>query len=177
MEAQIEKIVKTCSPCAFSAKLPNKNLLHSWPQSTKHGKVKPINKVFHMPTTSSQAVISKLKSLFACHGLPETIVSDNGTQFSSNLYRQFCKSKGVEHPFSPAYHPQSNGQAKGFVATFKNALFKLKKGRNLLEAIEFFLLSYLTTPCASAPNCLTSAEAFLGLKLRATLDLLLPNAA
>uniref|UniRef100_A0A915DR15 RNA-directed DNA polymerase n=1 Tax=Ditylenchus dipsaci TaxID=166011 RepID=A0A915DR15_9BILA len=196
MESQIEDMVKKCSPCALSANLPTKHQLHSWPQSTKPWQrihldfAGPINsksflivvdsyskypEVFPMQSTSADAVISKLKSLFVRHGLPETLVSDNGTQFSSNVFRQFCKSNGVEQLFSPAYHPQSNGQAERFVATFKNALFKLKEGRNLLEAIELFLLSYRTTPCSSAPNGVSPAEAFLGRKLRAKLDLLLPS--
>ena len=37
--------------------------------------------------TNSQGVIQQLKSIFACHGIPEQVMSDNGPQFSSELLR------------------------------------------------------------------------------------------
>lgn len=39
---------------------------------------------------------------------PEIIVSDNGTQFTSNLFRQFLQEHKIRHMLVPAYHPQAN---------------------------------------------------------------------
>ena len=43
-----------------------------------------------MPTTTSSAVINKRKAIFARHGIPEKLVSDNGPQFSAQELAFFC---------------------------------------------------------------------------------------
>ena len=42
-------------------------------------------------TTNSSRVIQKLKTIFARHGIPECLVSDNGPQFSSQEFQQFSE--------------------------------------------------------------------------------------
>uniref|UniRef100_A0A183BSK2 Integrase catalytic domain-containing protein n=1 Tax=Globodera pallida TaxID=36090 RepID=A0A183BSK2_GLOPA len=79
-----------------------------------------------MSSTNSTATILKLKSLIARYGLPETVVSDNGTQFRSHQFATFTKSNGIDHIFSAPYAPQSNGQAERMVDTFKRAFAKIK---------------------------------------------------
>ena len=60
-------------------------------------------KVVHSATT--QVTIEQLRGLFATHGLPETIVSDNGTCFTSAEFKQFVTRNNIQHITSPAYHP------------------------------------------------------------------------
>ena len=43
-----------------------------------------------LPSTTSAAVITHLKSIFTRHGIPEMLVSDNGPQFSSALFADFA---------------------------------------------------------------------------------------
>lgn len=45
--------------------------------------------VDYFTDTSSSTVIHKLKAHFACHGIPDTVISDNGPQYSSQEFRQF----------------------------------------------------------------------------------------
>ncbi|KAI2644120.1 Transposon Tf2-8 polyprotein [Labeo rohita] len=48
-----------------------------------------------------------------CHfGLPEEIVSDQGPQFISHVWKAFFKSLGVSVHLSSGYHPQTNGQTE-----------------------------------------------------------------
>ena len=47
---------------------------------------------FCLTTTTSQSVINSLKTAFACHGIPETLRTDNGPQFSSHKFTEFAKS-------------------------------------------------------------------------------------
>ncbi|KAK3565401.1 hypothetical protein QTP86_007941 [Hemibagrus guttatus] len=45
-------------------------------------------------------------------GLPEDIVSDRGSQFTSRVWRSLCEQLGINVSLSSGYHPQSNGQAE-----------------------------------------------------------------
>ena len=49
--------------------------------------------LFLMTFTTSIKIIDTLKSLFVRYGLPEQIVSDNSSQFTSDEFKLFCKSK------------------------------------------------------------------------------------
>ena len=62
--------------------------------------------------TTSRDVIEILKSTFSRHGIPETVVSDNGPQFSSQEFRDFAKQYEFCHVTSSPLYPQSNGQAE-----------------------------------------------------------------
>ena len=74
----------------------------------------------------SKCVINKLKSIFATHGIPETIVSDNGPQFASAAFQAFAREYGFTHTTSSPRYPQSNGEAERAVQTVKQLLKKAK---------------------------------------------------
>ena len=57
-------------------------------------------------------------------GIPRSIVSDNGSQFDSRVYRDFCQELKIRNLYSTPRYPQSNGQAE---ATNKTMLTALKK--------------------------------------------------
>ena len=61
-----------------------------------------------------------LRSLFATHGLPEMIVSDNRSVFTSFEFQDFCAKNGIKHVKSAPYHPGSNGLAEQAVKTFRS---------------------------------------------------------
>uniref|UniRef100_A0A183CGH4 Integrase catalytic domain-containing protein n=1 Tax=Globodera pallida TaxID=36090 RepID=A0A183CGH4_GLOPA len=65
-----------------------------------------------MNTTTSAATIKVLRSVIYRSGVPEEIVSDNGTQFRSAEFAGFCEEFGIKHTFTPPFHPQSNGQVE-----------------------------------------------------------------
>ena len=68
--------------------------------------------------------INHTKSIFARYGIPETVISDNGPQFSSEAYAQFAREYGFKHATSSPNHPQGNGEAERGVQTIKNLLKK-----------------------------------------------------
>ena len=73
-----------------------------------------------VPPTSPVATVEKLQMLFATHGLPKTIVSDNGPAFTSGEFQQCVQSNEIESLRSVSYHPASNGLAERAVQTDKN---------------------------------------------------------
>ncbi|XP_052001342.1 uncharacterized protein ccser2a isoform X1 [Xyrauchen texanus] len=50
--------------------------------------------------------------VFRFYGLPEEIVSDRGTQFTSRVWKAFCRLLNVNLSLTSGYHPQSNGQTE-----------------------------------------------------------------
>ena len=69
--------------------------------------------VITLSSTTSKSIIMALKTLFARHGIPETVVSgDNGPQYSSEEFKQFAEEYNFTHSTSSPHYPQSNGQAE-----------------------------------------------------------------
>ena len=95
------------------------------------------------------------KSIFARHGIPEILVSDNGPQHSSSLFAEFAKAYGFKHVTSSPYHRQANGEAEHAVGTVKR----------LLQKNEDPYLAYRTTSlrCGFTPS-----QLLMGRNLRTT---------
>jgi transposase InsO family protein len=51
-----------------------------------------------------------VQEVFRLHGLPETIVSDRGTQFASKFWKHICEGLGIERRLSTALNPQTDGR-------------------------------------------------------------------
>ena len=196
IDSDIEDLVRRCSRCALVAKSPVKTTLSSWPipgqpWSRIHmdyagpfkGKyflviVDALTKwpeIYCVNSATASNTINKLRESSARFGLPHTVVTDNGSQFDSSLFSEFCTRSGIDHIKTTPYHPQSNGQAERFVDTLKRALKKME-GEGLEEALQTFLMTYRYTPNRAAPEGKSPAEAMLGRKLRNSLDLLLEPA-
>ena len=73
---------------------------------------------------SSSQVITHTNSIFARHGVPQEVVSDNGPPYSSLEYKQFAAKYGFTHTTSSPRYPQSNGEAERAVQTVKSLLKK-----------------------------------------------------
>lgn len=120
--------------------------------------------VIPMFKTTTSKTIEVLRNLFACYGLPEEIVSDNGPQFTSKEFEDFVLSNGIQHSKVPPYHPASNGAAERTVQTVKSALVKFnlepsKSGMSLKHKLANFLFMYRNAPHNTTGR--TPAELFL----------------
>ncbi|KAM8945856.1 protein-glutamine gamma-glutamyltransferase E-like [Pelodytes ibericus] len=65
----------------------------------------------HLPSASETADLF-IREIFRLHGLPENIVSDRGTQFTSHFWKAFCSELHIHRSLTTAFHPQSNGQTE-----------------------------------------------------------------
>ena len=78
----------------------------------------------HLRSPSSVCVIRKLKAHFARHGIPEQLVTDNGSQFTSRDFLKFAKDWDFEHLTSSLHQSQGNGKAESAVKEAKTILTK-----------------------------------------------------
>ncbi|CAK1598860.1 unnamed protein product [Parnassius mnemosyne] len=92
---------------------------------------------------TSQVVIRSMKEIFSRHGIPEILISDNGTQYSSREFKQFSTDWGFTQFTSSPNYPQANGKSERAVQTVKSLLIKAYKGNS---DFELALLNYRNTP-------------------------------
>ena len=83
-------------------------------------------KVFPLRRATTTSPMAALEKVFSTHGIPETLVSGNYTQFNSGKFIEFCTRRSIEHVRTPPYHLQSNGQDERVVDPFKLTLLKEK---------------------------------------------------
>ena len=81
-----------------------------------------------MISSTSAATIGRLRQTFATHGLPQILVSDNGTSFTSAEFDKFTAKNTIKHIRSVPYHPATNGLAERAVQTVKTGLRKMSEG-------------------------------------------------
>ena len=145
MDTDLEQKMCQCSPCQENGKSPPEAPLQSWEWPHKpwvrlhldyagpfFGKMFLITidahskwmEAFPMKMSTSSATIEKLRIAFATHSVPEIVVTDNGSNFTSEELEDFLKQNGIRHIRTPPYHPASNGLAERVVQTFKEGMKK-----------------------------------------------------
>ena len=120
-------------------------------------------------STTSTATIQMLRTMFALYGLPCTLVSDNGTCFTSQEFENFLKANSIQHIKTAPYHPQSNGLAERMVQSFKKGMKKISSG-TVDTKLAQLLFSYQLTPHSTTGQ--TPAELMFGRQLSTRFDLL-----
>lgn len=116
--------------------------------------------VEQLSDTSAHSVIEKMKSMFARHGIPLELCSDNGPQFHSREFAQFARRYDFTHTTSSPRFPSSNGLAEKGVQVVKRIL---KKSRRNREDFWLGLLAYRATPVEDG-RC--PSELLMGRRLR-----------
>jgi transposase InsO family protein len=106
-------------------------------------------------TQDSIAAINFIKSIVVCFGVPHSIITDNGTKFTSKEFKNYCESLGVKLKFAYVAHPKTNGQvekANGLICNGikKRLLAPLKKANHAwVDELPSVLWSLQTTPNAA----------------------------
>ena len=103
-----------------------------------------------MPSsTTAERTIEVLEDVFATHGFPRLLVSDNGPQFTAMEFENFLKRNRISHRRSPPYHPATNGLAENVVKNVKQWLKKQGRVTNINSILAAFLRTYWNVPHTS----------------------------
>ena len=100
-----------------------------------------------MKVTTASVLITKLERIFATHGLPTKITSDNGPPFNGHELSNYFKENGIIHHRVTPIWPQANGEAESFMKPLNKAIRSAKiQGEDWRCVLYRFLLTYRTTP-------------------------------
>jgi transposase InsO family protein len=85
--------------------------------------------------------------LVARHGCPRIIITDRGVQFTSHLFKEFCRDYDIIHYITSAYSPQSNGACERLNGTIVEVLSKYvnDKQREWSKYLPFAAYAYNTS--------------------------------
>ena len=193
MEKYLEKLVQRCDTRQLHNNSPPAAPLHPWewpekPWTRIHidyagpflGKMLLVAvdatskwiETHIMSSTTSTATVNKLREIFAEHGLPEILVSDNAANFISEEFETFMRKNGIVHVTSAPYHPASNGLGERAVHTVKSGIIKTA-GDNMEVKLQRFLFDYRRTPQSTTGK--SPIEILNNRKMRSRLDLLYPS--
>lgn len=112
----------------------------------------------------SGTIISQMKGIFARHGIPKKLVSDNGLQFTSAEFTSFVNTWEFEHVTSSPYYARSNGLAERNIQTIKKLMMKAESdGSDPYLA----LLNFRNTPVTS--DTYSPAQLLMGRRLNTRL--------
>ena len=192
IDKTLERYVRTCTTCQEHQHAPQHAPIHPWefpdkPWSRLHIDYATIDnqevlivvdahskwiEAVRVHRATASATVTVMRRLFATHGIPETIVSDNGTQFISEEFEKFLSDNNVEHVQTAPKHPSSNGLAEQAVQTVKGGV-KKTKGVDLEMKLQKFLFTYRLTPQGTTGKC--PSELLYKRKIRCLLDNVRPN--
>ena len=192
IDNQLEQQVKSCPSCQQSQHSPAASPIHPWefpdkPWSRIHCDYATIGEeniliivdahskwieATRVKRATATATVTALRRVFATHGIPETVVTDNGTQFVSEEFATFMTKNGICHIQTAPKHPSSNGLAERAVQTVKAGM---KKGTDpdFEKKLQKFLLTYRVTPQETTGK--TPSELMFKRRVRTRLDNLRPD--
>jgi transposase InsO family protein len=174
MDLEIEQTVRACEMCQENAKAPPAAPTSSW--SWPMGSWKRLHLDFAGPfmgkmflvvvdayskylditpmkEATTENTIQALRKLFSYFGLPEHIVTDNGSQYTSAEFKKFLEKNDILHTTTAPGHPATNGLAERYVGHFKSSMKKMGKSSDSLQVkLDRFLLTYRVTPNASGKS-------------------------
>jgi len=114
-----------------------------------------------LPSTESEEVIFFLKKVFARHGIPEILITDNGPQFTSDKTKAFLDLNDVFVHYVSTYHPASNGEVENRNKEISKYLRLLGDRNNNWDEILYSALWALRT-CRNEVTKYSSFELLYG---------------
>ncbi|UYV71389.1 hypothetical protein LAZ67_8002928, partial [Cordylochernes scorpioides] len=109
---------------------------------TKYAETKAVSEA-----TVKEVSTFLIEHIILRHGAPRFLISDRGSQFTSNLMKEVMKMCKVKHCFTTSYHPQTNGLTEPLNRTLINmiSMYVNTDQKNWDEILPFITHAYNTT--------------------------------
>ena len=186
IDAQAEKFVKSCDACQKVGKFITQEECHRrelpdgpWQDLAIDFKDLPDGsylcvvvdyfsryiEVSVMKSITTKTTCVFLDEIFTRHGFPYSITSDQGTQFTSKEFAEYCAKNGIRHYTTITYWPQANGEVERQNRSLQKIIqiTQLKKGDWRKELLQY-LLMYRST--AHSVTGKSPAELLFNRKIR-----------
>ena len=104
----------------------------------------------------NHTVLEAMLEIFTRHGVPKTILTDQGTVFMSKLTQQLCQTLDIKHVRTSPYHPQSDRALERWHACLKGMMRRAEIDLKTWDTqLKFLLFTYRDTP-----HCVTGFSPF-----------------
>ncbi|XP_064472857.1 uncharacterized protein K02A2.6-like [Ornithodoros turicata] len=121
-----------------------------------------------LSSLTGKTVIAKLTEIFAVHGIPYVLKTDNGPPFFGKEFAEFAAHNGIRHHRTTPLWPQANGEVERFIKNVKKTVKAAGiQGRSWKEELHEYLLNYRATPHTTTG--ITPSELLFGRKIRTKL--------
>ena len=97
-------------------------------------------------TTSTECFDAFLRHWVSRFGVPATLTTDRGPQFTSTVWASLCKSLGIHHVMTTAFHPQANGMIERVHRRLKDALRARCASTDWYDQLPLVLLGLRVSP-------------------------------
>ena len=125
-----------------------------------------------LKTTDAVSVAEELLKVFCRVGFPNKILTDQGSNFMSQLLKEVYRLLRIHPICTTPYHPQTDGLCERFNQTLKKMLQKaaVEEGKDWDKLLHYLLFAYREVPQASTG--FSPFELLYGRYVRGPLDLL-----
>ena len=126
--------------------------------------------VYPLKDTKAENITNALVEFLARNGIPSKILTDQGSQFTSEVMAQTCQMLGITHITTIPYRPQGNGILERFHGTLKPLLAKVTSTKlDWVQLLPMALSAIRAVPCRSTG--FSPSEIVFGRNSRNVLDI------
>lgn len=107
--------------------------------------------------TAQETAVAFVETIVTRHGVPRRLLTDQGRNFVSSLFKETCRALGTKKLQTTAYHPECNGMVERLHRTITDSIahFVRRDGRDWDRWVPYALMAYRAIPHSStgfSPN-------------------------
>ncbi|XP_066958571.1 uncharacterized protein [Macrobrachium rosenbergii] len=160
-----DKVIIDCVGPLPKTRRGNEYLLTVLCPTTRYPLAIPIKNIH------AKTIIGQLLKVFTTFGFPKELQCDQGTNFTSNLFRQAMAECSIRNVYATTYNPQTNGALERVHQTVKSLLRKYISETSKTWDEELDLLMYILRSVPNDSTGISPFELMFGRKPRTTLSM------